>query len=134
MQRRIQKPLHEVFNDGFLEYGHDTVKRSPTGKRIGEQFTSEGKLAFKELSAREQDFILAGAMGASLDIKVKTYLPPSFRNVSKSDLKCVIENNKYDVIKADNDNRYLYFYLQKVGVLDERKEQATDGETTPSDL
>lgn len=134
MKRRIQKPVHEVFNDGYLQYGHDAIQRNSRGKRIGEQFTSEGKLAFKELSARDEDYVFAGAMGASLDIKVKTYLPPSFKNVSKSDLKCVIESNKYDVIKADSDQRYLYFYLQKVGVLDERKEQAADGTATSSDI
>lgn len=117
----MQKPLHEVFNDGFLEFGHDTVLRNEYRKRIGEQFVPKGKLAYKELSARDQDYQMAGLNNASLDLKLKTMFPPPFRNISKSKLKCVIDNVKYDVIKADGDSdkRYLYFYLQKVGVLDE---------------
>jgi len=61
-------------------------------------------------------------MGASLDLKVKTRLPPSFKNVKKTSLKAKIENLVYDVITVDwdNDKRYLYFYLQEVGVADER--------------
>ena len=121
LQRRIQKPLHEVFNDGFLSYGHNTVIRNDTRKRIGEQFTAEGKLAFKLLSARDQDYEFAGIKGASLDLKVKTPFPPSFRNITKSNLKCLIDGNIYDVIKVDGDSdrRYLYFYLQNVGVFNE---------------
>ncbi|TLS37741.1 phage head closure protein [Pseudalkalibacillus caeni] len=111
------KSYRETFNDGFLQYGHNSVQRSANGKRIGESFLAEGKLAFKEMSARESDFELAGTMGSSLDLKVKTRFPPSFRNIKKSGLKVVIESVEYDVIKADVDrnNNYLYFYLQEVG-------------------
>jgi len=121
LQRQIQKPVHETFNDGFLSYGHNVVLRNSTGKRTGESFTEKGKLAFKLVSVRDQDYELAGSMNASLDLKVKTPFPPSFRNVTRSNLKCVSENVLYDVIKVDWDSnkRYLYFYLQKVGVLDE---------------
>lgn len=122
MKRKIQRPVHEVFNDGFLDYGHNQTLRNETKKRIGETFTSEGKLAFKLLSAREEDYHFAGSMGASLDLKVKTRLPPSFKNVRKNSLKARIENLVYDVITVDRDNdkRYLYFYLQEVGVADEQ--------------
>lgn len=128
VQRRIQKPVHEVFNDGFLQYGYDTTQRNGRGKRIGEVFSSKGKLAFQELSARDEDLILASSMGASLDLKIKTRYPPSFRNISISNLKCIIEKEKYDAIKVDRDKnkRYLYFYLQKVGVRDERTQQEVD--------
>jgi hypothetical protein len=118
MQRQIQKPEHEVFNDGFLTYGHDTTKRIG-GKRVGEDFTAEGKLAYKELSARGEDHQMAGMMNASLDLKVKTMYPPPFRNITKTNLKCLIDNRKFDVIDVDWDaeKRYLYFYLQEVGVV-----------------
>lgn len=117
LQRRIQKPVHETFNDGFLSYGHKQTQRSSTGKRIGDIFTSAGKLAFKEMSCRDSDYQLAGTMGASLDLKIKTKFPPSFRNIRKSELICVINNVEYDVLKVDSDRdkRYLYFYLQEVG-------------------
>lgn len=114
------KAHREIFNDGFLEYGHKQTQRTPTGKRVGNSFSSEGRLAFKELSCRESDYELAGSMGASLDVKVKTMYPPSFRNVRKSELKCVINKVEFDVIKVDSDRekRYLFFYLQEVGTLD----------------
>lgn len=117
MRRRIQKPLHETYNDGFLVYGHKITKRSETGKRVGEEFIEEGKLAFKEVSCRESDYQMAGILGASLDLKVKTPYPPSFRQVNLSQLKVLIDDMEFDVIKADPDTvkRSLYFYLQKVG-------------------
>jgi len=119
MFRQQQPPLHEVFNDGLLIYGHKQTQRSSTGKRIGEAFISEGTLAFKEISRRDNDFQFAGMMGASLDLKVKTQYPPSFRNVNKAKLNVIINNIEYDVIKVDSDNlkRHLYFYLQEVGGL-----------------
>lgn len=121
LKRRIQKPIHETFNDGFLTYGHNEIERNSTGKRIGEKFKGKGTLAFKLLSARDEDHLLAKSLGASLDLKVKTPFPPSFRNITLSSLKCENEKNLYDVIKVDWDGekRYLYFYLQKVGVIGE---------------
>ncbi|SFA50937.1 phage head-tail adaptor, putative, SPP1 family [Parageobacillus thermantarcticus] len=113
------KPYRETFNDGFLSYGHKQTQRSATGKRIGEAFTEEGKLAFKEMSCRDQDYHMAGIMGASLDRKVKTLYPPSFRTINKNKLKVVIDNIEYDVITVDSDGMYLYFYLQEVGAINE---------------
>lgn len=120
MKRQIQKPLHEVFNDGFLVYGKESTQRDK-GKKIGESFAPEGKLAFKLMSAREEDYQLAMAMSATLDLKVKTMRPPSFQTLSKANLKCIIDGIKYDVIQMDGDagKRYLYFYLQNVGVVNE---------------
>ncbi|WP_337970141.1 head-tail adaptor protein [Virgibacillus salexigens] len=121
MRRRRQKPVHEVFNDGFMKYGRKKTKRNEARKRIGEEFSEEGKLAFHLLTAREEDYRFAGLMSASLDLKVKTRFPPSFKNVRKTNLKVVIEEIEYDVIDVDRDNdkRYLYFYLQEVGVTSE---------------
>jgi SPP1 family predicted phage head-tail adaptor len=113
------KPYRETFNDGYLVYGHKQTQRSNTGKRIGEVFTGEGKLAFKEMSLRDQDYQMAGIMGVSLDRKVKTLYPPSFRTINKNKLKVVISNIEYDVITVDSDGMYLYFYLQEVGVIHE---------------
>jgi hypothetical protein len=107
----------ETFNDGYLQYGHKQTHRSETGKRIGESFTGEGMLAFKEMSCRDSDFQMAGILGASLDLKVKTLYPPSFRRINKSKLKVVVAGVEYDVIKVDSDSQksHLYFYLQEVG-------------------
>ncbi|MEC1778404.1 phage head closure protein [Schinkia azotoformans] len=111
------QPHKEAFNDGFLQYGYTKSQRSESGKKTGDIFTTEGKLAFREMSARESDYQLAGAMGAKLDLKVKTLYPPSFRNIKKSKLKVRINGIEFDVIKVDSDNanQFLFFMLQEVG-------------------
>jgi len=108
----------EKFTDGFLTFGHKKTIRSDTKKVIGTEFFPEGKLAFKEMSARESDYSLADVQSAKLDKKVKTLYPPSFRKINKSKLKIMIENTEYDVINVDSDSTksYLFFYLQEVGV------------------
>lgn len=113
------KPIHQTFNDGFLKYGRKATSRNDRGKRVGDVFQQEGVLAFHLLNARDSDYQFAGVMGSSLDLKIKTLYPPSFRKVNKNDLICVIDKVEYDVIKvdADNDKRYLFFYLQEVGVI-----------------
>lgn len=107
----------DPLNDGFLEYGHKTVVRSENRKKIGEQFVSEGTLAFTEMSARESDYQMVGFLNSQLDMKVKTMFPPSFKNINKNKLKVMIRGIEYDVIRVDPDNvnSYLYFYLQEVG-------------------
>ncbi|WP_229683040.1 phage head-tail adapter protein [Virgibacillus oceani] len=121
MKRKIQKPVHEVFNDGFLIYGRTKTKRDSSGKRIGEKFNAEGKLAYKLMSARAEDHDMAGSIGASLDKKVKTRFPPGFRKVKMTSLKARMDTFEYDVINVDWDSgkRYLYFYLQEVGEISE---------------
>lgn len=121
MKRQIQKPVHEVFNDGFLTYGRSKTNRDNSGKRIGEVFTAEGKLSFKLMSARAEDYEMAYSTGTTLDQKIKTRFPPSFRNIKKTNLKVRIDSTEYDVINVDWDSekRYLYFYLQEVGEVDE---------------
>ncbi|PEA84757.1 head-tail adaptor protein [Bacillus pseudomycoides] len=114
------KPYNETFNEGFLRYGRTETKRSENGKRIKGIFSEEGKLAFRELSARDSDYQSCGLLNAKLDKKVKTLFPPSFRLVTKNKLKVVIDNLEYDVIKVDSDKQYLYFYLQEVGGYDEQ--------------
>lgn len=116
------KPYRETFNDGFLQYGHKQTQRSATGKRIGEAvFKPDGKLAYKEMSCRDSDYQMAEIMGASLDLKVKTLCPPSLKKMNKNKFDVVIDSIEYDVIKVDSDSSrlYLFFYLQKVGVISE---------------
>jgi len=111
------KAHRETYNDGFLQYGQNETQRSLKGKRIGNGFQVEGKLAFKVLSCRESDYQMAGILGASLDLKVKTPFPPSFQRMNKNKLKVAIDGTEYDVIKVDHDSNRtnLYFYLQAVG-------------------
>ncbi|MED4172370.1 phage head-tail adapter protein [Halalkalibacterium halodurans] len=114
------KTYREKFNDGFLTYGHKKTKRSD-GKRVGEAFIPAGKLAFEETSCRDSDYRLADVLSSSLDLKVKTPYPPSFKKISKNKLKVIIEDMEYDVIRVDSDRHktVLFFHLQEVGVIRE---------------
>lgn len=111
------KRLRETFNDGVLSFGHRVTQRSETGKKIGETFMEEGRLFYREMSHREADYRLVDALGSSLDIKVKTMYPPSFRTVDCNRLVIHIGEDEYETIRVDTDETksYLYFYLQKVG-------------------
>ncbi|WJE54323.1 phage head-tail adapter protein [Bacillus cereus] len=110
------KDYRETFNDGFLQYGYKKTERSENGKRIGEVFHPEGKLAYKEMSIRDSDYQIVGVLTTGLDYKVKTLYPPFFKKINKNKLKVLINGIEYDVIKADSDSnkRYLFFYLQQV--------------------
>lgn len=110
----VQKAYRETFNDGFLQYGYKKTERSEEGKRIGEKFHAEGRLAYKEMSFRDSDYQI-GVLTTGLDLKVKTLYPPSFKKINKNKLKVLIDVIEYDVIKADSDSnkQYLFFYLQQ---------------------
>ncbi|MBC6973049.1 phage head closure protein [Bacillus sp. Xin] len=110
------KDYRETFNDGFFQYGYKKTERSENGKRIGEVFQPEGRLAYKEMSIRDSDYQIVGVLTTGLDYKVKTLYPPSFKKINKNKLKVLIDGIEYDVIKADSDSnkRYLFFYLQQV--------------------
>lgn len=111
----------ETFNDGLLQYGHKTTQRTATGKRVGDIFSVEGSLYFREMSYRESDYQLSDARGSRLDLKVKTPYPPSFRKIDKNRLVVHIDGQEYETINVDHDasKLYLYFYLQRVGGQDE---------------
>ncbi|GAF63648.1 hypothetical protein BTS2_0539 [Bacillus sp. TS-2] len=134
MQRRQQKPIHEVFNDGYLEYGRSIIERE-RGKQVGSTFSGEGVLAYQLMSAREEDYSLAGALNATLDLKIKTRFPPHFKSIRRSNLAAVIDKTEYDVIRVDWDSKknYLFFLLQEVRPI-EREIQTNDEQTTTSDL
>lgn len=117
----MNKQIRETLNDGILFYGRNVTQRSTTGKNIGTEFKQEGKLHFQEMSHREQDYRLVDALTSTLDLKVKTYYPPDFKNIPKTDLIVRIGTTQYEVIRADPDKArvYLFLYLQKVGEIDD---------------
>lgn len=112
---------YSALNDGLVQYGTKATKRSEKGKRIGDVFIPQGKLAYKEMSCRDEDYQLAQIMSKSLDIKIKTLYPPQLKNVNKSKLTIVLNSVEFDVIKCDPDRakNYLYFYLQEVGMIEQ---------------
>ncbi len=117
----MNKRIRKTFNDGYLLYGHRKTVRT-NGKKTGTEFTSEGRLAFNELSIREQDYQIADIATSRLDLKLETFYPPFFKSIKKNKLKVLIETVEYDVIKVDSDygKNFLYFYLQEVGEISER--------------
>lgn len=114
---------YSALNDGLVQYGTKATKRSEKGKRIGDVFIPQGKLAYQEMSCRDEDYQLAQIMSKSLDIKIKTLYPPQLKNVNKSKLTIVLNSVEFDVIKCDPDRakNYLYFYLQEVGTIEQDK-------------
>ncbi|HDR8448198.1 TPA: phage head-tail adapter protein [Bacillus cereus] len=112
----VQKAYRETFNDGYLVYGYKKTERSEEGKRVGETFQEEGRLAYQDMSIRDSDYQMVGVVTTGLDVKVKTLYPPSFRKRNKNKLRVFMEEIEYDVIKVDHDagKQYLYFYLQQV--------------------
>ncbi|KMK77621.1 hypothetical protein [Alkalihalobacillus pseudalcaliphilus] len=119
MLRRPLNPIHDVFNDGFLEYGRNVPIRE-RGKQVGSTFAGEGVLAFQLMSARDEDYQLAGTLGATLDLKIKTRFPPHFKDVKRSKLAAVIDKTQYDIFRVDWDSKqnYLFFLLQEVGPIE----------------
>src|SRR5699024_5141231 len=112
----MNKRVRKTFNDGYLEFGQRKTIRTK-GKKTGTEFRSDGKLAFNELSVREQDYQLADLSTSRIDLKVETLYPPFFKKTRKTKMKVLIDGTEFDVIKVDSDynKNFLYFYLQEVG-------------------
>lgn len=119
------KKIRDVLNDGFIQYGTKETERSSKGKRIGEKFVPMGRLAYQEMSCRDEDYEMAKVLSAVLSLKIRTLCPPRLRKYNKNKLKVIVEGTEYDVIKVDSDREkmYLYFYLQEVGAREQNKNQ-----------
>ncbi|EGO2798141.1 phage head closure protein [Enterococcus faecalis] len=121
--------IRETFTDGVLYFGRFKDILSEKKKRIGKEFVEEGKLFFRYLSIREQDYISCSSFGKQVDVKLKTHYPYSLKKNMNQKLAFIIDDEQYEAIKIDKDTNYLYFYLAKVGGSAERKKQETS-ETT----
>ncbi|GIN86974.1 head-tail adaptor protein [Heyndrickxia sporothermodurans] len=109
----MKKQYRETFNDGILKYGSYKTSRSESRKVIGKKFEEHGRLFYNEMSVRDSDYLKFGSMGSTLDMKVKTPMPPSLRKIDKASLIVKIDGVDYTIIEADRDKNYLYFYLHK---------------------
>ncbi|MFE3573710.1 phage head-tail adapter protein [Lysinibacillus sp. NPDC059133] len=119
------KKIRDVLNDGYIQYGTKETGRSAKRKRIGEKFVPMGRLAYQEMSCRDEDYEMAKVLSAVLSLKIRTLCPPQLRKFDKSKLKVIVEGIEYDVIKVDSDREkmYLYFYLQEVGAHEQNENQ-----------
>nr|WP_259544999.1 phage head closure protein [Heyndrickxia oleronia] len=106
--------IRETFNDGVLLYGTYKTIRSESRKTIGKDFVQQGRLFYKELSIRDKDYLKFGAMGSSLDIKVKTNMPPNLRSIDKNAMIVKINDDEFNIVGTDRDKQYLYFYLHRI--------------------
>lgn len=115
----------EQFNDGLLQYGVIETERE-NGKKIGEKFNRVGKLYFNRMTIRQSDYDLQeGATSQGIDLKVKTYF---VKDVSKDAHQVLIGDTKFNIyqIDADNDDKYLYWYLSKEGRLNGQRDVKTE--------
>ncbi|MGL9969367.1 hypothetical protein [Enterococcus sp. DIV1420a] len=110
---------YESLNAGLLTYGKKHTRLSVTKKVLGYEFIPEGELYFNELNAREQDYDLAKAKGKELELKLKTFYPPSLHKKNKPNYLLVIDGTEYEAFKVDcdQDKRYLFWYLSRMGNL-----------------
>ena len=102
--------LEETFNDGWLKILTQTTKRNELGKKIGVEDTEITSLKFRNLSMRDSDITAMDAMGSKLTKKVKTPFHPIAKKFNKDQYFIVIDSMRYNVIYADYDNFYIYFY------------------------
>ncbi len=107
--------LEETFNDGWLKILTQTTQRNELGKKIGVEDTEITSLKFRNLSMRDSDITAMDAMGSKLTKKVKTPFHPIAKKFNKDQYFIVIDSMRYNVIYADYDNFYIYFYLESVG-------------------
>lgn len=105
-----------TFNDGMLyvckpesERTSFNAVKNPTHKT---DITKIEKLAFCEMSKREEDMDFAESQGRTLTAKVKTRLR---KNVSKLN-QILIDKTLYSIIKIDKDRarEEMYIYLEEV--------------------
>lgn len=72
------------------------------------------KLAFEEMSKRQQDQEFANQQGFSLSMKIRTRYVP----IVDSKCKVVINGYLYDIADLDKTRTELYLYLEEVRQLD----------------
>lgn len=110
------KSRFSTYNDGVLNVYVSVSKKSSFGAAMNEKKQDDlsfvGKLAFNEMSKRDEDMDFAESQGRALSIKVKTRL---CNFVDKQKL-IVINNILYSIYKIDLDKSKdeMYIYLEEV--------------------
>ena len=107
------------FNDGYIRICKEIPQKTDFGAKKNikdmDNLSFIVKLAFQECSKREQDLQFAESSDRTLNLKVKTRL---FKGVT-SEHKVILNGVLYDIIYIDEDrvNREMYFYLERVKVI-----------------
>lgn len=109
----------KTYKDGFVSVIEKKTIRNATKKVIGYENVEIIKLRFAELSCREMDMQLVNSVGKQLDRKIETLYAPIFKRKDVDNLTLKLRGVSYSIIKADRFKNSMYFYLQKVGGLDD---------------
>lgn len=119
-----KKSRFSTYNDGMLRICEPEDSTSDFGAvqnaLTEDDLTVLVKLAYKEMSKRDQDLDFAESQGRTLSMKVKCRLYPA----SKNNL-VLIGNVLHSIIHLDEDRaaQEMYLYLEEVRTLHERTEQ-----------
>lgn len=107
-----------LFNDGVVSIYKDNSQRTSFGAKVNTTGLSEMtfvvKLAFEELSRRQQDQEFAEQNGFSLSMKIRTRLVDGLNNKCKA----VIGKTLYDVEYIDKTRTEAFLYLEEVREID----------------
>lgn len=112
-----QKPT--PYNDGFLKVYRRKKENLTANRNVTnlDELDFVIKLAFEELSRRQQDLEFAEQNSFSLSLKVKTPKPMAKKGI---DTNCyaVMEDILYGIRFIDTNSTEYYFYLEKVRKLE----------------
>lgn len=102
------------FNDGVAHVYRDKARRSDFGAKQNPQGLDDldfvCKLAYEEMSKRQQDQEFANQNGFSLSLKIRTRFVPIVDN----DCKVVIHDRLYAVADVDATRTELYLFLEEI--------------------
>lgn len=109
---RKRKP--ETYNDGIVSIYREKDRRTDFNAKRNVSSLDDMdfvvKLAFQELSKREQDLEFAQQNDFTLSLKIKTRLVKGVDNKCKA----VIDGYLYDVSNADKSRTELFLYLEQI--------------------
>lgn len=114
----MEKAKFGRFNDGVVSIYREKDKKTDFNAKQNVSALDDldfvVKLAFEEMSKREQDLDFAEQSGFTLSLKIKT------RFVKGVDNKCkaVIDGYLYDISYIDKSRTELYLYMEGVKPLD----------------
>lgn len=111
----MQKNEFARYNDGMVFLYREKKRESSFGAKLNavslEHLDYIVKLAYGELSKRQQDIEFAQQQSFSLDMKIKT----RFFNGVDNKCKAVINGYLYDIEYIDTTKTEMFLYLQGVG-------------------
>lgn len=111
----------ELFNDGIVKiYKSKAILSSFNAAKNVQQANDLDfvvKLAYKEMSKRDQDIEFASSRDRNLSLKIKTRL---YKNID-STFKAIVDGVLYSILKIDMDKskQLLFLYLEEERKLNE---------------